>query len=173
MQTRLGEVVQFASTILTLSGVGSGLPALIPPVTASLQKFTDGIRTSRAGSLTRQEILANRDTVKGLLRQLRDDAPKLYEIYRLKRLDDRREALATKNEALAGGVSRDLRQFHASLALYVALIDKTVDAVDALAAAAEAPTSGKPPGITSLFREAMELRRDANTLWDSVRKVGR
>lgn len=66
--------------------------ALLPPVSAGLQRLSERYRGARNAALTRQEILDNREVVKALLGQLQQDVPKLYEIYRLKRLDDRSRA---------------------------------------------------------------------------------
>lgn len=174
MRSRFDEVGQFANTILTLTGVaGGGLPALLPPVLASLRRVTDRARDTRTTALTRQEILENRDTVKALLLHLQQDVPKLYEIYRLKRLDDRREALTAKNEALAESVSNDLRQFHASLRIYFVLLGRSGDALDTLALAASKPAAAKPQNLTWALGEALNLRREAGAFWEAIRKVTR
>lgn len=173
VRSRFEEVAQFAGTILSLTGAGAGMVALLPPVTAGLQKLSDRYRAARNAALTRQEILDNREVVKAVLQQLQLDLPTLYEIYRLKRLDDRRVAFDANNEAQAEAASQDLRQFHASLAAYFILLGKTADALDALAlAAAEKPAAAPAPNPVGLLRDAMSLRRDAKSFWDLVRKVG-
>jgi hypothetical protein len=173
IRPRFEEVAQFAGTILTLTGAGSGMVALLPPVSAGLQRLSERYRGARNAALTRQEILDNREVVKALLGQLQQDVPKLYEIYRLKRLDDRREALSANNEPQAQAVSQDLRRFHASLAAYFILLAKTADALDLLAAAAaDKPAAASAPNPADLLRNAMMLRRDASHFWDTVRKVG-
>jgi hypothetical protein len=172
LQSRVGEVVQLARTILVLTGGAAGLPALVPPVAAALGKLTERLGTVRAATVTRQEILGHRDTIKALLEQLKEDTPKLYEIYRLKGLDNRREALSRNNAEVAEAVSNDLRQFHASLAVYFVLIGRTSEAFDTLALAAADPAAHNPLSISALFRGAVDLRRDAKTFWDNIRRVG-
>jgi uncharacterized phage infection (PIP) family protein YhgE len=147
-------------------------PALVPPVTAGLNKLADRLGSARAAATTRQEIVDNRDTIKALLTQLKEDIPKLYEIYRLKRLDDRRESLSQNNVEMAEAVSNDVRQFHAGLAAYFVLIGRTSEALDTLATAVTGPTANNPESSGSTFRGALELRRDAKSFWDNIRKVG-
>jgi hypothetical protein len=170
--SRLGEVAELAGTILVLTGGAAGLPALVPPVAAGLNKLVERLGSARTAAVTRQEIVENRDTIKALLAQLKEDTPKLYEIYRLKRLDDRREALAENKVELAEAVSNDLRQFHAGLAAYFVLIGRTSEALDTLALAATGPATENPRSSGSALRDALDLRRDAKAFWDNIRKVG-
>jgi hypothetical protein len=173
LQSRLGEVVELAGTVLVLTGgAAAGLPALVPPVVAGLDKLTERLGTARAAAVTRQEILDARHTIKALLAQLKEDTPKLYEIYRLKRLDDRREALSQNRTELAEAASNDLRQFHASVAAYFMLIGRTAEALDTLAAAASDPAAHNPHSSSGIFRGALDLRRDAKAFWDRIRRVG-
>ena len=173
LQSRLGEVVELAGTVLLLTGgAAAGLPALVPPVVAGLNKLTERLGPARATAVTRQEILDNRHTIKALLAQLKEDAPKLYEIYRLKRLDDRREALSQNRTELAEAASNDLRQFHASVAAYFVLIGRTAEALDTLAVAASDSAAHNPHSSRGIFRGALDLRRDAKAFWDRIRRVG-
>jgi hypothetical protein len=173
LQSRLGEVVELAGTVLVLTGgAAAGLPALVPPVVAGLNKLTERLGTGRAAAVTRQEILDNRHTIKALLAQLKEDTPKLYEIYRLKRLDDRREALSQNRTELAEAASNDLRQFHASVAAYFVLIGRTAEALDTLAVAASDSAAHNPHSSRGIFRGALDLRRDAKAFWDRIRRVG-
>jgi hypothetical protein len=173
LQSRLGEVVELAGTVLVLTGgAAAGLPALVPPVVAGLNKLTERLGTARAAAVTRQDILDNRDTIKALLAQLKEDTPKLYEIYRLKRLDDRREALSQNRTELAEAASNDLRQFHASVAAYFVLIGRTAEALDTLAVAASDSAAHNSHGSSGIFRGALDLRRDAKAFWDRIRRVG-
>jgi hypothetical protein len=154
-----------------LTGGAGGLQPLVPPIAAGLSKLTERLATARAAAVTRQEILDNRETIKALLVQLREDIPKFYEIYRLKRLDDRREALSQNNAERAEAVSTDLRQFHASLAAYFVLIGGTLEALDALASPAiESPHNSNSNSV--IRRGPVNLRRDAKTFWESIRRVG-
>jgi hypothetical protein len=172
LQSRLGEVAQLAGTVLALAGAPAGLPALVPAAATGLTRLVERLGAARTAAVNRQEILDNRDTIKALLAQLKEDAPKLYEIYRVKRLDDRREALDNKNVELAEAASSDLRQFHASLAAYFVLIGRTSEALDTLAMAAADTATENPHGGSGFVRGALDLRRDAKTFWDSIRKVG-
>jgi hypothetical protein len=172
LQSRLGEVVELAGTILVLTGGAAGLAPLVPPVAAGLNKLTEQLGAARAAAISRQEILDNRDTVKALLVQLQDDIPKLYEIYRLKRLDDRRQALNAKNNDLAEAASSDIRQFHTSLAAYFVLIGRTSETLETLASAAGEPGAPNLQRVSRFFRSAFDLRRDAKTFWESIRRVG-
>jgi hypothetical protein len=172
LQSRLGEVAELAGTILGLAGAPAGLPALVPVVATGLNRLVERVGAARTAAVTRQEILDNRDTIKALLAQLKEDVPKLYEIYRVKRLDDRREALSQNNAELAEAASSDLRQFHASLAAYFVLIGKTSDALDMLALAAADTAPDSPHGGSGFVRGALDLRRDAKAFWDSIRRVG-
>jgi hypothetical protein len=151
-------------------GAAAGLPALVPPVVAGLNKLTERLGTGRAAAVTRQEILDNRHTIKALLAQLKEDTPKLYEIYRLRRLDDRREALSQNRTELAEAASNDLRQFHASVAAYFVLIGRTAEALDTLAVSDSA--AHNPHSSRGIFRGGLDLRRDAKVFWDRIRRVG-
>jgi hypothetical protein len=144
----------------------------VPVVATGLNRLIERLGAARTAAVTRQEILDNRDTIKTLLAQLKEDAPKLYEIYRVKRLDDRREALGQNNVELAEAASSDLRQFHASLAAYFVLVGKTSEALDMLALAAADTAADNPHGASGFVRGALDLRRDAKAFWDNIRRVG-
>ncbi len=168
VQTRVNELSDFTGALVSLAGVAGPLPALLGPATELVRDFASRLERARAGELVRLAILEGRPTIKSILAQLSKDTPKMYEIYRLQKFKELARAKAQQNRDEEAAVLEDMNSYHDSLGAYVVLLDKTSDAVDTLAAAAEQRATSIAD-LTQVVRDAAELRARSQDFWEKVR----
>lgn len=172
VQSRVGEVVDFASEMIGLIGVGgAGLPVLVGTLRGPLLALIGRIEQQRAVLATRQAVLEGRETVKAILSALAAETPTYYELYRAQRLQDIVPLRTSGNQAGQQAILDDINAYYASLTSYVLILQKTSKALDTLAAAVERGGQPTPENIREVIKEAIELRQEAKTFWETVRKA--
>lgn len=171
VRTRLAGLAELASSALGLLGVANPAVAALPALQGPFLDLVTRFERARVNVVARQAVVRGRQPIKGILAGLRQDAPILYEIYRADRLKDAVDARARGDATEANAIVEDIKQFHASIAAYVALLDSTSEALEALAEAAEAGGQLSVANLRTTIQEAIEIRERSNAFWTAIRQV--
>ncbi len=118
--------------------VGQPATSLLAPLgVAAARDLLTTVETARANVAARASIVEQADTVRALIDLLIDDTPTVYDIFRTSRSQGARQlrAAGAPLEVQRAELAR-ATAFHQALDAYVALLDRTGDGFDALAASA-------------------------------------
>src|SRR5262249_52742360 len=121
--------------------------------------------------VVRQTLIADRETIKALLKALEDETPRIYEIYRLKRELDLLAAARVRDRAAVDAVLADIKNFYAALDAYVRLLRASSAALDVLARDAQQTVPPNPQAVQAALRQAIDARAEAQMLWNTVRQL--
>jgi hypothetical protein len=171
IQAQVGVAADVAGSLLALTGVGAPVAAALPLLKPQLQALAGRLEAARAGQILRQALVADRETIKVLLRALEEETPRIYEIYRTKRQLDLLAAARARDRAAVDAVVEDTRRFHAALEAYVRLLRATAAALDTLARAASEAARPSPQAVQAALRQAIDARAEAQALWNTVRQL--
>lgn len=170
VRSQVGDLADLAGDFVSLFGIGGALPALIPVLKPQVIKFAELFEHARITAVARSSIVENQDVIKSLIGALEHDTVNLYSFYRLQRLREWNQVIDNDRQA-AQAIIEDINAFHVSLFAYVALLRKTSTALDTLVAAAIAGQAPTTQNLREVIKEATEIRGEAKTFWDTIRKV--
>ena len=171
LQADIGAAATIAGSLATLTGVGTAASVAMMVAVPGIQELAGRLEAQRAGQVIRQSLIADRETIQAVLRQLEDLTPKMYEIYKLKRQDDRRAALMARDRAAADTAVEDIKRFHAALEAYVRLLRATSATLDTLARDAQQAARPGLQATQAALKQAIDARTEAQVLLNTVRQL--
>jgi hypothetical protein len=171
LQAQVGVAADIASALLGVTGVGAPGAVAVQALKPQLEGLAGQLAAARAGQIVRQALIADRETIKALLKALEDETPKIYDIYSTKRKLDLLAALRARDKAAADAVISDIKAFHAALEAYVRLLRASASALDVLARDAQQTVPPNPQAVQAGLNQAIDARAEAQVLWNTVRQL--
>jgi hypothetical protein len=171
LQAQIGVAADIASALLGVSGVGAPGAGAVQLLKPRLQGLAGQLEAARTGQIVRQALIADRDTIKALLKALEDETPKIYDIYSTKRKLDLLAALRARDKAAADAVVSDIKAFYAALDAYVRLLRASAAALDVLARDAQQTVPPNPQAVQAALTQAIDARAEAQVLWNTIRQL--
>jgi hypothetical protein len=171
VQRQIGLAADIAGSLVTLTGVGAPVGAAIPVLLPQIQALATRLETARAGAVIRQSLIADRDTIKAVLKGLENETPGIYEVFKAKSKLDLLAAARNRDQAAVEAVVDRAGRFHAALDAYVRLLRTASAAIDTLAR--EAQQAGRPSAesVQAALKQAIEARAEALALFNTVRQL--
>lgn len=171
LQAEIGTAADSAGALVAVTSGGVPASTAVQALSPQVQTLSGRLEAARAGQIVRQAIVADRDTIKALLKALEAETPRIYEIYSTKRKLDLLAAARAKDRVAADAIINDIKAFHTALDAYVRLLRASAAALDILARDVQQAAPSSPQAAQASLRQAIDARVEAQVLWNTVRQA--
>ena len=174
LSVRIGELRDVAGDLLSLASISTGpLPALITGQSAALLgALVSRLENLAARQQARASLIENAEVVTEMIRLLIADTPAMYNLYKTsqgKFAVELELSAGTGNKAALDAYAK-IGAYHDQLTAYVKVLDQTGSSFARLVETLKSG-AGSTADLRATIREAIEIRKAAETFWAEVRKA--